>query len=209
MSKKIRNIISTILPNKKTNYFNLFLISLGIISGAIFLVLIRENDKQSVIEQITTFMSNINSNNIDSVQALKTSLLSNFTYIFIIWILGLSIIGIIGNVFIVYIKGFVLGFSISSLIYVYGLKGIIASFIYLTFVWLLNLFVIIVVSTYSMIVTFNLYQLILGKRNINFKSIMKKYLIILLIVSIITIISSLLESFFIPAIFKLIIKLFI
>ena len=209
MSKKIRNIISTILPNKKTNYFNLFLISLGIISGAIFLVLIRENDKQSVIEQITTFMSNINSNNIDSVQALKTSLLSNFTYIFIIWILGLSIIGIIGNVFIVYIKGFVLGFSISSLIYVYGLKGIIASFIYLTFVWLLNLFVIIVVSTYSMIVTFNLYQLILGKRNINFKSIMKKYLIILLIVSAITIISSLLESFFIPAIFKLIIKLFI
>jgi len=121
MNVKLKNAINTIIPNKRINYFILFVITLGIISGSIFLVLINQNDKVNVVNQITNFMNNINSNNIISVQALKNSLLINFTYVLLIWILGMSIIGVLFNIFFIYIKGFVLGFSISSLIYVYGL----------------------------------------------------------------------------------------
>lgn len=209
MNTKLKKIISTIIPNKKINYFTLFIITIGIISGSIFLVIINQNDKTSVITQITNFMNNINTNNINNVQALKNSLFTNFTYILLIWILGMSIIGIIFNIFFIYIKGFVLGFSISSLIYVYGVKGILASFIYIFPHQLLNIFVILVLGIYSIMFTNNLYKVIIGNRNTGIRNFIKKYLYILLIASVITILSSLLETFFTPALFKLFIKLFI
>ena len=207
MNAKLKKIISTIIPNKRINYFTFFVITLGLISGAIFLVLIIENDKTSVINQITCFMNNINTNNIDSVQALKNSLFTNFTYVLLIWILGMSIIGILFNIFFIYIKGFVLGFSISSFIYVYGIKGTLASFIYIFPHQLLNMFVILILGIYSIMFTNNLYKQIIGNKNIGFKHFMKKYIYILLIASVITIISTLLEALFTPAVFKLVIKL--
>lgn len=209
MNAKLKKIISTIIPSKKINYFTFFVITLGLISGAIFLVLINENDKTTVINQITNFMNNINENNIDSVQALKNSMFTNFTYVLLIWVLGMSIIGILFNIFFIYIKGFVLGFSISSLIYVYGIKGTFASFIYIFPHQLLNIFVIVILGIYSIMFTNNLYKQIIGNKNIAFKHFIKKYIYILLIVSVITVFSTLIEVFFTPALFKLFIKLFI
>lgn len=209
MNKKLTKILSTIIPNKKINYFVFIVLTLGIISGSIFLVLISQNDKISVTEQITNFMSNINNDNISIVQALKNSLSINFTYVFLIWILGMSIIGIIFNIFLVYIKGFVLGFSISSIIYVYGIKGILASFIYIFPHQLLNIFVIIILGIYSIMFTINLYKVIIGNRNTGIRSFIKKYLYILIAVSVITIVSSIIESIITPALFRLVIKIFV
>jgi len=209
MNAKLKKTINTIIPNKNINYFTFFIITLGIISGSIFLVLISENDKTSVINQITNFITNINNNDINSVQALKNGLFTNFTYVVLIWILGMSIIGIIFNIFLIYIKGFVIGFSISSFIYVYGLKGILASFIYIFPHQLLNIFVVIILGVYSITLTIDLYKLIIGNRNTGFRAFMKKYMYILPLSGIITIISTLLETFLTPALFKLIIKLFI
>ena len=209
MNAKLKKIICTIIPNKKINYFTFFIITIGIISGTIFLILISENDKTSVITQITNFMNNINTNNIDSVQAIKNSLFINFTYVLLIWILGMSIIGILFNIFFIYIKGFVLGFSISSLIYIYGIKGILAGFIYIFPHQLLNIFVIVILGIYSIMFTNNLYKQIIGNKNMGFKYFIKKYIYILLIATVITIISTLLESLFTPAFFKLFIKLFV
>lgn len=209
MNMKLKKTINTIIPSKKINYFTFFVVTLGLISGAIFLVLISQNDKTSVINQITNFMNNINNNNIDSVQALKNSVFTNFTYVLLIWILGMSIIGILFNIFFIYIKGFVLGFSISSLIYVYGVKGILASFIYTFPHQLLNIFVVVILGIYSIMFTNNLYKQIIGNKTGGFKYFIKKYTYILLIAVVITIISTLLETFFTPALFKLFIKLFV
>lgn len=209
MNAKIKAAINTIIPNKKINYFTFLIITLGIISGSIFLVLINQNDKSSVINQITSFISNINTNNIDSMQTLKNSLFTNFTYVLLIWILGMSIIGVVFNIFLIYIKGFVLGFSISSFIYVYGIKGTLASFIYIFPTQLFNILVVLILGIYSIMLTINLYKVILGDRNTGIKIFMKKYLYILLLTSIITIFSSLIETFLTPPLFKLIIKLFI
>lgn len=209
MNAKIKKIVSTIIPNKKINYFTFFILTLGVISGAIFLVLINQTDKTNVINQITNFISNINNNNMNSVQALKNSFFTNFTYILLIWILGMSIIGVVFNIFIVYIKGFVIGFSISSLIYVYGIKGIIASFIYIFPHQILNIIVITILGIYSIMLTINLYKVMLGNRGTSIRIFIKKYLYILLVASIITIFTTLIEVFLTPALFKLLIKLFV
>lgn len=209
MNAKINKFISTIIPSKKINYIGLFLLSLGIISGAIFLVIINQNDKITITTQINEFMNSINTNTINRVQALKNSLISNITYILLIWILGMSIIGILFNIFATYIKGFILGFSITSLIYVYGIKGLLAASIYIFPHQLLNILAILLVFIYSLTLTKYLFRLLSGDKTTNIKLFLKKYTFILLISLGITIISSLIESFITPSLFKLIIKLFV
>ena len=209
MNKKLMKIISTIIPNKKINFFMFFIITLGIISGSIFMVLLNPNDKVTVTTQITNFMSNINDNNINMVQAFKNSLSINFTYVFLIWILGMSIIGIIFNIFLVYIKGFVIGFSISSLIYVYGVKGILGSIIYVFPHQILNLMIVLILGIYSVMFTIHLYNVILGNRNTGIRTFLKKYLYILIIACVVSLVTTFFEILLTPALFKLIIKLFV
>ena len=209
MNNKLTKIISTIIPNKKINYFTFLVLTLGIISGSIFLVLISPNDKINVTTQITNFMSNINDNNISIVQALKNSLSINFTYVFLIWILGMSVIGIIFNIFLVYIKGFIIGFSISSIIYVYGIKGVLASIIYIFPHQILNILSVIILGIYSIMFTISLYKVILGERNTGIRAFIKKYIYILILCCVFTLISSSIEVLLTPALFKLVIKLFV
>lgn len=210
MNKKFSNGLAIILPNKKTNLFVMFVIILGIISGSIFLMVINENDKSTVINQITTFMKNINDNNINNFNALKSAIIENLIFIILVWILGMSIIGVIFNIFFIYMKGFMIGFSISSFILTYKYKGIIASVIYAFPTSVINIIVALILGSYSIIFTINLWKVIFMKdKNYNTGRFFKKYLLILGITTILVILSSVTESYLVPSIFKVIIKLFI
>ena len=133
MIKKYSNIKNIILPNKKVNIFVVCILFLGVIAGAIFSSIIGQNDRALVIDKIKLFIENINNNSIDSLVALKNSLSINIIYVLIIFILGMALLGIIFNVFVLFIKSFVFGFSIASFIITYSYKGIIISFLYLLF----------------------------------------------------------------------------
>lgn len=210
MNKKFSNGLAIILPNKKTNLFVMFVIILGIISGSIFLMVINENDKSTVINQITTFMKNINDNNINNFNALKSAIIENLIFIILVWILGMSIIGVIFNIFFIYMKGFMIGFSISSFILTYKYKGIIASIIYAFPTSIINIIVALILGSYSIIFTINLWKVIFMKdKNYNTWRFFKKYLLILGITTILVMLSSVTESYLVPSIFKVIIKLFI
>lgn len=210
MNKKFSNGLAIILPNKKTNLFVMFVIILGIISGSIFLMVINENDKSTVINQITTFMKNINDNNINNFNALKSAIIENLIFIILVWILGMSIIGVIFNIFFIYMKGFMIGFSISSFILTYKYKGIIASIIYAFPTSIINIIVALILGSYSIIFTINLWKVIFMKdKNYNTGRFFKKYLLILGITTILVMLSSVTESYLVPSIFKVIIKLFI
>lgn len=210
MNKKLSNGLAIILPNKKTNLFVMFVIILGIISGSIFLMVINENDKSTVINQITTFMKNINDNNINNFNSLKSAIIENLIFIILVWILGMSIIGVIFNIFFIYMKGFMIGFSISSFILTYKYKGIIASIIYAFPTSVINIIVALILGSYSIIFTINLWKVIFMKdKNYNTGRFFKKYLLILGITTILVMLSSVTESYLVPSIFKVIIKLFI
>lgn len=205
---KCSKIYNLILPNKIINIFIYSLVIFGIISGSIFLIMSNETDKTSVIEQITNFFNNVNTNNIDNVQALKNSLIINYIFIITIFILGFSIIGIIINVFLVYLKGFLVGFSISSIFLTYNYKGIIAAIIYTIPSQLLNIIIISILSIYSIMFSKHLITVILSKKPVSTRNILKKYSIIFIFGVIVTLISSLLEVYLFPNILKLIISLY-
>ena len=141
MKKKMK-LKDIILPNKRINLFVSTILILGIISGSIFLLLATSIDKTSVINQIKNFFTNVSKNTIDNGLALRNSLIINYIFVFSIWFLGLSMIGIIINIFLTYLKGFLVGFSISSIFLTYHTKGLLASIIYTIPSQLLNIIVV-------------------------------------------------------------------
>lgn len=210
MNKKLNKTFELILPSKKVNLFIIFIIILGIISGSIFLITLGKSDKELIINQICTFMNNINSNNINNGLALKNAIISNAIFVILIWILGLSIIGIIFNIFLIYLKGFTIGFTVSSFILSLKYKGILAAFIYIFPSGIINILVSLILGVYSTIMTIYLIKSIFSKEKIyNMNKFLKKYFLILLISIFLIFISSLTESFLVTAITKVFVKLFI
>ena len=210
MINKFNKTISIIFPNKKINLFVTTILFLGVISGAIFSNIIDLNDKKLILDKIQLFISNIDKQTIDSISAFKNSIITNLSYSLIIWILGMTIIGILINILLLYIKGFIFGFSISAFILTYNYKGIILSLLYTIFGQLLNLIVIMTLSIYSIMFTINiLKQITKSKVSINIPKHFKNYSLIFLITLIITMISSINETFLFPTLIKIIIKLFI
>ena len=208
--KKYSNIKNIILPNKKINLFVICILFLGVIAGAVFSGIIGLNDKTLVIDKIHLFIENVNNNSINSLLAFKNSISINLIYIFIIFLLGMAVLGIIFNVLILFFKGFIFGFSIASFIITYSYKGIIISSFYLIFGQLLNILVLIVLTIYSIMFSFRLLQLIFkNNNNLNIKKFIKNYALIFLFAIIISTISSLSEAFLLPALIKLIIKIYI
>ena len=210
MITKFSRIKNIIFPNKKTNYIVITILFLGVITGALFSTMIDLNDKKLVLEKIQLFISNINEGNFSNITALKNSLIINLSYSFIIWILGFTIIGVIINIFLLYLKGFIFGFSLSTFILTYSYKGIILSILYTLFGQLLNIIVIIILTIYSIMFTSNfIKQILKNKQNINIQKHFKNYSLIFAITIIISLISSVSEVFLFPTVIHIFIKLFI
>ena len=158
MNKKLSDGLAIIMPNKKINLFVIFMLILGIISGCIFLMTIKDTDKDIIINQINNFIKNINDNQINNNRGFLNSLYENYIYIFLVWILGTSIIGIIINIFLIYFKGFIYGFTISSFYIVFKYKGLLLSFIYVFPTIIINLIMITILSVYSILFTSYLFK---------------------------------------------------
>lgn len=210
MNKKLNSGLALILPNKKVNLFVIFIVVLGIISGSLFLMVLNENDKSEVINEISTFMANINTNNINNLNSFKNSLIEGMILIILSWILGMSIIGVIFNIFFIYMKSFIIGFSISSFILVYKYKGILSSLIYVIPSQLINILIILILGVYTLLFSKYLFKMIFLKdKTVNLGKFFKKYVLVFGICIILCVISSLCEAYLLPSLLKVIIKLFI
>lgn len=210
MNKKLNSGLALILPNKKLNLFVIFIVVLGIISGSLFLMVLNENDKSEVINEISTFMANINTNNINNLNSFKNSLIEGMILIILSWILGMSIIGVIFNIFFIYMKSFTIGFSISSFILVYKYKGILSSLIYVISSQLINILIILILGVYTLLFSKYLFKMIFLKdKTVNLGKFFKKYVLVFGICIILCVISSLCEAYLLPSLLKVMIKLFI
>ena len=208
MNKKKTKLSNIILPSKKINYFVITILLFGIISGSIFLIVLNDTDKSNAILQIETFISNIDGNKIDNGLALKNSLIINYIFVGLIWGLGLSIIGVIFNIFLTYIKGFIIGFSISSIFLTYKYKGILMGLLYIFPHQIINIIVVCILTIYSIMFSHNLLTIIVSKSVKKNRLMLKKYVIILVFSVIASFISSILEIYMFPNLLKVIISLY-
>lgn len=197
----------TIKVNKKTLLFFTLLLIIGIIAGSIFMAILSETDKKLVTDYFNNYISNIENNKLNYLESIKNGLFNNLLYIIIIWILGISIIGIPIVTIMFFIKSFTLGFSIASIVFNYKLKGCLLNFINIFPHQMIYFLIYMLITTYSIFFSLKMINSIINKKNMDFKIMMNKYVKIL-IISVITItIGIIIETFITPLLIKIIIPL--
>ncbi len=189
----------------KKHYLFLFIIVIvGIIIGIIFSNILNVDDEKLVYTKLTTYFNNLkNDIPINYMSNLITTLKNNLITIIVIWLLGLSIIGLLFNNFILFFKGFILGFTVGSIINIYLYSGIIISIVYIFPATLFNTFLFLITTYYANIFSLKIFNIIFRKKEYKFGLLIKKYSKILGVFTIILIISSIYETFITPFFIKL------
>ena len=182
---------------------------IGIITGSIFMVVLNKNDKETVLKAIKDFFENLMNNEFNFTTTFKNTIISNFLFSLIIWIIGISVVGVLVVIFIVFYKSFTLGFTIASIIYTYSVKGCLIALLYMFPHMVINILILLYLSSYSIKLSIILIKSILRKDSFNFKSFINNYLKIYLITLIVLIISSLYESFIAPVLLRYFMNLLI
>ena len=188
------------MDKAKKKYIFLLTISIvGIIVGIIFSNILSSTDEKLVYDKLTNYFLNIkNGVSIDYLDTFLNSVKNNVVTLLIVWILGLSIIGLFFNVFILFFKNFILGFSIGSIINIYLYKGILLSIVYVFPHEIFNIVILLLLIYYANNCSLNLFRLLFLKKEVKFNEIMKRYFKILGICLGGFFISSIVETFFSP-----------
>lgn len=203
--KKIFNK-DKLLEQKKKYLFLLIIMGIGFISGIIFLLFISKNDKEVLFNELNNFFNNIKNNNLNYINTLVNSTTNNIFSIALIWLLGISIIGIPFIIIFLFYKSFTLGFSISAIIAKYGIKGIFLSFTYTFPHQLIYLLIWLLICFYALSFALKIINILFFKKNINLRENFKKYVKIFVICILASIICSLFETYITPNIIKLFIS---
>lgn len=192
----MKNILKNIKENK---LFTILLIItiLSILLGILFPAILTTNNKELIKTSITDYFTAIDNNKIEYIKSLITILSNNIFVTISIWLLGISIIGIIIIIIEVFIKGFIVGFSLTSILVTYGIKGILISIIY-TITNILSLLVTFLLSYYAISFSIMIYKTIFKKKNYPKEIIVKRYIKIGLLALLSSIVISLIEVFIIP-----------
>lgn len=196
MNLGIKRTKNNIMKQKKLYLFLIGLVIVGVIAGILFWFVINNEDKLLVTKNLNNFFECIKKGNaINYWGSLFNSLVTGLIYIVLIWLLGISIVGLPIILIIITIKSFIVGFSISSIIASYGFKGILGAFVYTFPHQIIFLLSLILLGFYASSFCFKLFKYLFLKQSINFKDAMRKYFKILIISLIVVLLTSLYETF--------------
>ena len=196
MNNKLYAAKNSIIKQKKLYRIIIALMLFGIISGILFIFFISKESKTKALVSIKNFFDLMNtSTGINYGKSLLNTLVNNIGYVLLIWLLGISIIGLPITIVLAFMKSFIVGFSISSIISCYKAKGILGAFLYVFPHQIIILFIYLLLSFYSISFSIKLFKSLFLKQTINFRVVMQKYIKILLISLIGIIIVSLYEVF--------------
>lgn len=123
---KIRDLLFKHIKNNSNRYFLLFMIFIiGVSAGAFTVNGLSTLQSEELIHYLRGFFNIMDKQRINSNELLMISLQENTKLIVLLWILGVTIIGIPFIFLLILIKGFIIGFSSGFIIKTMGLKGIL------------------------------------------------------------------------------------
>lgn len=194
MQKKKNKILiaikENILNNTKSYFIVIIIFTVGIFLGVMF---INQTENKSEIEKyINTYVDETKTlQNGDYIGELQRDIKNNIILVLLLWFAGTTIIGLPIVFAIILFRGFCLGYTIASCVYVLGkMKGII--FIIIT-IFLQNIIFIPALMVLG-VSSIKLYtSIIKDRRRENIKLSILKHSIISFIIMIILILTSILK----------------
>ena len=197
----MKQLIAKIKTRKILSIMTIITI-ISLILGTLFISILSKDNKELITSNVIDFFTAIKSNNLNYNQILVKSLTNNLLLNIIIWLLGISIIGIPIVIILLFIKSFILSFTFTSIIYTYKYKGIISAIIYVI-PHIINLLLSFVLIYYSITFSKSLFNYLFKKKECNRKELVNRYLKLLTISTFLFIISSIIETYIIPILIRL------
>ncbi|MBR3199021.1 MAG: stage II sporulation protein M [Bacilli bacterium] len=204
MNKHLDKLKKRLYFNNNLFVFLFVLILVGVGAGALFSTILNTADKHVVSTYLNNFFTQFSGD-------MNISFFNNFVFTlgfaFIIWIFGISVIGILLILPFLFFKAFVLGFGIGSILINYKFKGIIFSLICVVPHRVVNLLIYVLISAYALMISYRMIVSMKDRKSFDFRLFMNRYLFILFFSFIILSITSLYESFVLPYFMKFIVNL--
>lgn len=175
---------------------------LSFIMGVLFISILGKDNGLLVKTSVNSYFEGINLGNINYLNGFSTIFFNRLLLLIIIWIMGISIIGIFIVIAILLFKSFLIGFSLSSIIYTFGLKGILVGCIYMI-PEIISLFIIFLLSYYSINFSIMLFNYLFRKKEISRVLVVRRYLKLLIICIGLFLCLSLIDVFVIPNFLRL------
>jgi len=120
-------IIKHVEGNLLTYFFVIMFFMVGISSGAFTTKALSQAENKELIKYLQNFFRIVDTKVIDQFSILKQALINNLQTGVLIWILGVTIIGIPLILLLVAVRGFIIGFTVGFFIQQMGVKGLIFS----------------------------------------------------------------------------------
>jgi stage II sporulation protein M len=179
--------------------------SLGIVFGAFGINSLNPHDYQDLSNFFQNFVGSLGSLNFSSLNLVQQTVFNHLKIIFLIWFLGLTVIGVPIILIIMFIKGFVTGFTVGFIIHEKVHGGLIFALLAVlpSNILLIPVFIVAAVSALS----FSL-GLIKGKLKNGWGGIsqfMISYCALMLLLASITVFGGLIEAYIIPPIVEIVI----
>ena len=171
---------------------------IGFIIGIISFIFM---DKTSLQSSIINYINLIKNDSYNYSNGLISSIISNIKYSSIIWISGIIFFCSLIIPLIIIYRGISLSLTISTIIYTYKLKGTLYALI-MVFPTILNEIIFLFLSYYSINFSIKCYNTIKNNKDINLRLFIKNYFYIFLILSLLLIISSIIEIYLCSNIIK-------
>lgn len=168
---------------------------IGIISSFI----LNEDTKKMILDNIKNIILNIKDNNLSNLKNFFKCFSNNLIYCFIIWVFGISIIGLPIIILLYGIKVYLFTIEIIYLFINIKSTGILFNIIYII-PDVISIFILFLITYYSISYSIILFRILFRKKNYLIHKITKKYVKIFFISYFIYFLSSLVEIFVLPKI---------
>lgn len=198
MKKYMDKLKRNIHINKNLFVFLLVIVIVGVVAGSIFSTVIDSDDKKMVLEYLNSFFDNAKDGKLNYDTSIVNTLVFTVGFAVIMWLLGISVIGFFVVIFMLFMKAFILGFSVSSIILGFGFKGIALALVYTFPHHIINVLVFMLLTAYALIISYKLIKCITAKKPLDMKHIMHRYLIVLGVSVVLLIVTSLYEVYIVP-----------
>ncbi len=164
--------------NKKFYLFLSIIFVIGLILGVIFLIYLDEASKDILFLNINEWLQGISNSNINNI-VLHIIMLSSM------FLLSIFLIGIPFVLFFAFYNGFSVGFTVTSLISIFGIKGLLYGIIYVIITKGIYLFFLSIIIVSLLRVSLIILKSIFNKENIDKEKLallLKKNLICIAII---------------------------
>ncbi|HBS58289.1 MAG TPA: stage II sporulation protein M [Firmicutes bacterium] len=128
LSSLRQNAIAYFRVNLVLYFFIIMLFLIGVVLGALAVKTLGEEQKAELITYLKVFFQGLQNNQDTGVTTgslIRQAIYNNIKAVILIWLLGLTVIGVPVILFVVFTRGFVIGFTVGFLVNEYVLRGVL------------------------------------------------------------------------------------